>query len=488
MKILKIIAIGILSITGVHAQNTLLFKIEHPKWKTQSYVFGTMHVNSPSAFQFGNPVFEAIEACDYAAFELNLSNRSQQGIREDIVSDSNVMAAIEKIKDEFPKRLKAAGISEMELMQKGGTVYAELLKKMMNPPVGQENRTEAMDVFLQSYATHHGKKVLGIETIQEQLKFLLNFNLEIVMDSAVAFLKSPDWDKRILEHIKNSNQIQSVYEEMALSPVCAEVDKTPLTPWMNDLIYSRNDIMLERTYPLLEKNSVFIAVGAAHLCGEKGLIQLLKHKGCKVTPVKIGGITDAPLLIWNKNVLPDGSEIETLNSRLAKDVANDPTGLTYSASDTARVGLVHFEVDAEPGFSDIDYFEEEVAAPIEEGALEVMEVPAEVSYGEDHVGEAVFEGYEDSTRDESNNELAEVLAEKLGEALKKPAADTIHLTGRMGEFQVIKQVRFGFIEYSANFIKDENTGESTLLKLSGDPYWMNHPDILRFFTSYYRKP
>jgi uncharacterized protein YbaP (TraB family) len=237
----------------IQAQNSLLFKIEHPKWKTHSYVFGTMHVNDPGAFGFGNAVFDAIDASEMAAFELNMSNKSQQGIRSDIGSDSTFIAALEKLKIEFPKKLKEAGISQEELVSKGGSVYAEAMKKMMNPTSGNENRLEAMDMFLQSYATHQGKEVIGIETVQEQLKYILNFNLDVAMDSIISFLKTPGWDLKITEYLNSTDKLQTIYTGMSLNGICEEVNKTPLTPWLNDLIYKRNDIMIERTFPLMGK-------------------------------------------------------------------------------------------------------------------------------------------------------------------------------------------------------------------------------------------
>jgi hypothetical protein len=38
---------------------------------------------------------------------------------------------------------------------------------------------------------------------------------------------------------------------------------------------------------LMENKSIFFAVGAAHLCGKDGLIELLKKKGYRIEGIKL---------------------------------------------------------------------------------------------------------------------------------------------------------------------------------------------------------
>jgi uncharacterized protein YbaP (TraB family) len=47
----------------------------------------------------------------------------------------------------------------------------------------------------------------------------------------------------------------------------------------------RNATMLDRALPLIEGGNAFIAVGAAHLPGDQGLVELFRKSGYEVTPV-----------------------------------------------------------------------------------------------------------------------------------------------------------------------------------------------------------
>jgi hypothetical protein len=50
---------------------------------------------------------------------------------------------------------------------------------------------------------------------------------------------------------------------------------------------ARNEIWIPRLERFFTKGSCFIAVGAGHLAGEKGLITLLRNKGFTVEPISI---------------------------------------------------------------------------------------------------------------------------------------------------------------------------------------------------------
>jgi uncharacterized protein YbaP (TraB family) len=54
---------------------------------------------------------------------------------------------------------------------------------------------------------------------------------------------------------------------------------------MDRLLTRRNARMATRLGPILKDGGAFIAVGAAHLPGESGLLNLLEKAGYRVTPV-----------------------------------------------------------------------------------------------------------------------------------------------------------------------------------------------------------
>jgi uncharacterized protein YbaP (TraB family) len=55
---------------------------------------------------------------------------------------------------------------------------------------------------------------------------------------------------------------------------------------INLLLYDRNKKWVDSLNLILPSRSILIAVGAAHLPGENGLINLLRRKGFELTPIR----------------------------------------------------------------------------------------------------------------------------------------------------------------------------------------------------------
>ena len=52
------------------------------------------------------------------------------------------------------------------------------------------------------------------------------------------------------------------------------------------LLYDRNANWVKKLQQLMPENSLVIAVGAGHLPGKKGVLNLLREAGYKVEPIK----------------------------------------------------------------------------------------------------------------------------------------------------------------------------------------------------------
>lgn len=143
-----------------------------------------------------------------------------------------------------------------------------------------------MDLSLSLRASGNGLKVVGLETLEQQLSFLEEMPLEqqlSLLDQAIAEagrvrqahdLMVNAYLENNLEHLRtlSDEEFQSVAEEVR--------------DYFYDAgIYARNQRMLESLLPHLEKHTVFVAVGALHLPGEKGLLSLLRQSGFELKPL-----------------------------------------------------------------------------------------------------------------------------------------------------------------------------------------------------------
>ena len=146
-----------------------------------------------------------------------------------------------------------------------------------------------IDEHLRKEAKAKGKKVLGLETV--------DFH-----DNVVAGI-SPELQDKMLKHTlidldeKSNDHELSIFQswmtgndKAMVACLTRDEKKYPdMAPVENRILYDRNETITESLEPYLKgKDTFMVAVGSAHMVGEKGIVELLKRKGCKVSQVLVG--------------------------------------------------------------------------------------------------------------------------------------------------------------------------------------------------------
>jgi uncharacterized protein YbaP (TraB family) len=145
-----------------------------------------------------------------------------------------------------------------------------------------------LDLQLYETAKRQGKSICGLETAEEQVS---------------VFEKTPVEDQVVLlrEIVKNPHALEKQVERMTAKYLARDLagllalsqELTSATPqerqsteeFLRRLIEERNERMVERMVPGLQQGSTFIAVGALHLPGPSGILQLLTSRGYSVANV-----------------------------------------------------------------------------------------------------------------------------------------------------------------------------------------------------------
>jgi len=142
-----------------------------------------------------------------------------------------------------------------------------------------------MDLSLSLRASGSGLKVIGLETLEQQLSFLEEMPMAMqlsLLDQAIAESGNvrEAHDQMVDAYLENNLvHLQAISEEEFQSIGADERDY-----FFEAGILKRNRRMLESLLPHLENNSVFVAVGALHLPGDGGLLNLLRQNGYELKP------------------------------------------------------------------------------------------------------------------------------------------------------------------------------------------------------------
>lgn len=257
---------------------------------TAGYLMGTIHSEDPRVLDFSEEFLQKLEACDVFAMEMvpdlptltRLTDYMQYQDGRTLEGEIGV-ERYEKVRATLSKyQVPADWVAGMK-------VWATVMTLSVPPP----ETGFFMDFSLSLRAAGAGLKVVGLETLEEQLSFLEN----MPSDQQLTLLD---------QALEQYDQVQEVHDEMvrnyllgdlqalqaAAGEQLGELDQQTRDYFIGQGIDARNHRMLETLLPQLQKARVFVAVGALHLPGQEGLIQLLRGAGYELKPLALPFRTD----------------------------------------------------------------------------------------------------------------------------------------------------------------------------------------------------
>lgn len=146
-----------------------------------------------------------------------------------------------------------------------------------------------LDMKLAVEAQASGKEVRGVETLAEQIEAMASLPVDFHVRSLVSAVRYPQYTADMMEttlQLYLDGQIGMVFPAGAyFAPEKSNNDFKDMALFEEKLITTRNHHMADRADTILAKGDVFMAVGALHLIGDEGVVELLRKKGYTATPV-----------------------------------------------------------------------------------------------------------------------------------------------------------------------------------------------------------
>ena len=265
--------------------NSLLWKIYSNEIKDTSYIYGTMHTQDERVFNFKAGVLEAFKSAEIYAMELNIDSINQTELMKGLLMDSSKTLKQLLSKSEYLEVSRYFSDSlnmNLFFFEKIQPIYTAQM--VATKELGSQQNL-ALDVYFHSLAKQQNKKIVGLEKMVEQLNVFQKFPYTLQAKELIKVVR----DAMSLQTNELENIIELYIKEdldsLLLLTVESQLEDTTYANIINDnLLVSRNYIMANRSEKYVKEHSVFIAVGAAHLPGEKGIIHLLRDKGYKVEP------------------------------------------------------------------------------------------------------------------------------------------------------------------------------------------------------------
>ena len=265
---------------GQETENSLLWKIEGDSIKT-AYLFGTIHILPQKDFKIAPKVQKAFNASNELVLELDMDdpNFFKEAMQYSSLKEGESLTSYmdEKehaILDSFLIENLKVGIAQFSKVKP-----MMLMSSLLTSFVGEQ--VASYEFTLISMSKKNNMEVKGLELLATQMAALDSQSYEKQIDDLVELVENYDdantTYKELVAFYKKED-IQAIYTKSKVYfNNSAELEEK--------LLDERNRNWIPEMTKLSKENNVFFAVGAAHLGGNQGLINLLKKKGYKVTPI-----------------------------------------------------------------------------------------------------------------------------------------------------------------------------------------------------------
>jgi uncharacterized protein YbaP (TraB family) len=280
---------GALASTEVLYGQGLLWRVERPG-AAPSHLFGTMHSNHPDVTRLPEPVAAAFEAAQSLGLEVVLNADAIGQMRAAMRLPGGDLesllgrARFERVADVgWRYGVGAAALLElkpwavMDLFSLPPAEFARQNARGAEPP---------LDLLLQHRAAARGMMIFGLERASEQIAV---FD-DLPVAEQIAFLDAAMTDyARIhfwwttMKEAYLARDVGAIYQLLSESALAEDHELALL--FQERLIDQRNERMVRRMTRRLGAGQAFIAVGALHLPGERGILNLLNRQGYAITRV-----------------------------------------------------------------------------------------------------------------------------------------------------------------------------------------------------------
>ena len=263
--------------------NALLWEISGNGISSPSYLYGTVHMICAEDFVIGKRLREKFKSAQKVFLEVDMDDPSMnmkmmqlsllRGKKlSDMFSDSDYNKLNVFFRDTIGMPLTLLNT------MKPFVLFSILTLKSL--PCAEPQSYELSFVKM---AKEQSKEVLGLETIEDQMKIFDGMPDSVQVQMVMRYINEFDEQKKEFAKMVNAykqENLDSIYEHIMSSPDISGSEEV--------LLFNRNEKWIPIMETAMQKEKIFFAVGAGHLGGPKGVINLLREKGYSVKGIREG--------------------------------------------------------------------------------------------------------------------------------------------------------------------------------------------------------
>ena len=266
----------------------LLWKIERGDL-APSYLFGTIHITDERVLNLPPEVTQAFDGARSATFEVIMTDELRMQLARVMIAPP----------DRTLDRVLSPALYDdaMAAGARYGLAPAQLryfkpwaLAMFLSVPQAEFARSATgalpLDQALQDRAQAQGKPVHQLETGAEQIALFNELTEAVQLDMLESAIRDNAEIEALFEGLTArylARDVGAIHSEMIAQS--KSMDDQLVKMFLLRFNEARNRTMVQRMAPRLGEGGAFIAIGALHLPGETGLLNLLAAQGYEITRV-----------------------------------------------------------------------------------------------------------------------------------------------------------------------------------------------------------
>ncbi|TNE80553.1 MAG: TraB/GumN family protein [Bacteroidetes bacterium] len=305
---LAIICLTVLTATSAVAQEdssakkypSLLWEITGPGMDKPSYLFGTMHVSSKVAFYLSDSFFMALKKVD----AVGLESRPDEWLPKIAANLRNNRTYYTKLLSRYGRgpldnslfTLEEGDLEKILMYLGDNSNLVNYFLYRSNGANSQEFEERTyLDMFIYQSGMKMKKNVVSLEDYDQSDELVTKSYYgpdEKEELSDVFEPEPPKKDNYYYEEEGDFDALEKAYRNGDLDAIDSIEIATSTPHNIKYMLTERNRLMVQKAEGIMKSQTLFIAVGAAHLPGKEGMIEMFRAKGFTLRPVMQKGMDD----------------------------------------------------------------------------------------------------------------------------------------------------------------------------------------------------
>ncbi|MCF8340916.1 MAG: TraB/GumN family protein [Chitinophagaceae bacterium] len=271
----------ILNIDEISEPKALLWSVSGNGLTAPSYIYGTIHLICPDDFKISATLKEKIKEAKEIYLEMDMTDPSmvmkmaglsimKEHSLKDLLSETDYRILSKYVTDSIG----------LPMMLFNNMKPLLLMSALYTKVVPCSNPKSYEQAFMQMAKEQH-KEVKGLETIEDQMSVF-----DKIPDSAEAQMLVEMITTMPKQRAEFAKMVED-YKKQDINALQAKLSESPEWKGFEDeLLVNRNKNWIPIMKAAMVQGTQFFAVGAGHLPGKAGIIQLFKEAGYRVEPVE----------------------------------------------------------------------------------------------------------------------------------------------------------------------------------------------------------